>query len=321
MAPNPPNHPMVQRVRWEIGTQGVAPSEIATSLIRELAESQHGIVARRQLIGAGLGRDLIRERVRSGRLVIVHRGVFAVGHGRISLHGEWMAAALACGPGAYLSHGSAAHLWGMRRSRRPHEVIRVAGHRRPHGIWLHQTRSLPAEDVTIEAGIPVTSIERTVMDQAGRLEDRQIEQMLVAAERSRRLDWRELQRIIEQGNGRKGLRRLRRVAAGVDTYAADAVSPLEVDFLSLCRKANLPFPQVNVLVEGYLVDFYWPNAKTIVETDGYAFHSDRPAFEKDHESTVALTAAGYKVHRATYRMLKSNPRLLLRLLRKDVGVP
>jgi hypothetical protein len=289
-------------------------------LIRGLAEKQHGIVARRQLMEAGLGRDLIRDRVRSGRLVTVHRGVFAVGHGRIGLHGEWMAATLACGPGAYLSHGSAAHLWGMRRSRRPHEVIRVAGHRRPHGVWLHQTRSLPAEDVTTEAGIPVTSVERTAMDQAGRLSDRQLEQMLVAADRSGCLDWCELQRVISQGNGRKGLRRLRRVAAGVDPRAADAISPLEVDFLALCRRANLPTPQVNVLVDGRLVDFYWPGAKVIVETDGYAFHSDRPAFERDHESTVVLTAAGYTVHRATYKMLKSNPRPLLYLLRKDLRV-
>ena len=111
------------------------------------------------------------------------------------------------------------------------------------------------------------------------------------------------------------------MAAGVDPHAADAVSPLEVDFLALCTRAKLPTPQVNVLVEGHLVDFYWPGAKVIVETDGYAFHSDRPAFERDHESTVALTAAGYKVHRATYRMLKSNPRPLLLLLRKDLRGP
>jgi Protein of unknown function (DUF559)/Transcriptional regulator, AbiEi antitoxin len=283
-------------------------------MIRELAERQHGVVARRQLIALGLGRDLIRERVRTGRLIELHRGVFAVGHRRISLHGEWMAATLACGPNAYLSHGSAAQLWGLRRSRRPHEVIRRAGHRRPHGVWLHQTRSLPDKDVTVEAGIPVTSIERTIMDNAGRFDDRQLEHMIVDAERSGNLNWRELQRVIEEGNGRRGLHRLRRVAARIDPRAADAVSPLEVDFFSLCQKAGLSLPQVNVLVEGHLIDFYWPKSKLIVETDGYTYHKDRAAFERDHEVTVALAAAGYTVLRVTYRMLKSDPSSFLALV-------
>jgi hypothetical protein len=301
-----------------MGALCVAPSGAVTSAIRELAETQHGIVARRQLSEMGIGRNLIWERVRSGKLIVIHHGIFAVGHRRIGLHGEWMAAALACGPGAYLSHGSAAQLWGIRRSRRPHEVIRVSGHRRPHGVWLHQTRSLPEGDVTVEIGIPVTSIERTLMDNAGRLDDRQLERMLVAADRSGRLRWPELQRVIEQGNGRKGLRRLRRVSNRVDPRAADSVSPLEVDFFSLCQKAGIPLPQVNVLVEGYIVDFYWPQARVIVETDGYAYHKDRPAFEKDRESTVYLTAAGYTVHRATYRMLKVKPDLLLNVLCREL---
>lgn len=231
-----------------------------------------------------------------------------------------MAATLACGPNAYLSHGSAAQLWGMRGSTRPYEVIRVSGHRRPHGIWLHQTRSLPDEDVTVEGRIPVTTVERTIMDNAGRLDDRQLERMIVEAERSGQLRWPELQRVIEQGNGRKGLRRLRRVAAGIDPRAADSISPLEIDFFSLCQKAGLPLPQVNVLVEGHRADFFWPKSRVIVETDGYAYHKDRAAFERDHESTVRLTAAGYKMHRATYRMLKRNPRPILDLLRRDLGV-
>jgi hypothetical protein len=179
---------------------------------------------------------------------------------------------------------------------------------------------LPEEDVTVEAGIPVTTIERTIMDNAGRLDDRQLERMLVAAERSGQLRWSGLQRVIEQGNGRKGLRRLRRVAARIDPHAADTISPLEVDFFSLCQKAGLPLPQVNVLVEGHWVDFYWPKARLIVETDGYAYHKDRGAFERDHESTVRLSAAGYKVHRATYRMLERNPGPVLALLEQDLGV-
>jgi len=304
----------VQRVRQASHGKDVAPSDEATIAIRELAERQHGVVARRQLIALGLGRGLIQDRLDSGKLVELHRGVFALGHRRISLHGEWMAATLACGPNAHLSHGSAAQLWGIRGIRRPHEVLRVSGHRRPHGVWLHQTRSLPDEDVTIEAGIPVTTIERTIMDNAGRLDERQLEHMIVDADRSGRLNWQELHRRMEQGNGRKGLRRARRVAARIDPRAADTISPLEVDFFSLCQRAGMPLPQVNVWIEGHLVDFYWPQAKVIVETDGYKYHKDRVAFERDHETTVALTAAGYMVHRATYRMLKRDPGPFLTLV-------
>ncbi|MGE5281137.1 MAG: endonuclease domain-containing protein [Chloroflexota bacterium] len=177
---------------------------------------------------------------------------------------------------------------------------------------------MPEKDVTVEAGIPVTTIERTIMNLAGRLDDRQLEHLIVDAERSGRLDWGELQRVIEEGNGRKGLRRLRRVAARVDPRAADSVSPLEIDFFSLCQSRDLPLPQVNVLVEGHWADFYWPKAKLVVETDGYAYHKDRASFERDHEVTVALAAAGYTVHRATYRMLKDNPKPILDLLARSL---
>jgi predicted transcriptional regulator of viral defense system len=304
----------VKRLFVRSQRKSVAPDE-ATVVIRELAESQHGVVARRQLLALSVGSELIRDRVNSGRLLRLHQGVFAVGHRRIGLHGRWMAAVLACGPNAYLSHGSAAQMWGLRGTRPPYEVIRTAGHRRPHGVRLHQTRSLPEEDVTMESGIPVTTVERTLSDIAGRHDARQMEHALVAADRSRRLNWEELERVLEQSKGRKGRARLRRVAARVDPRAADAVSPLEVDFLALCQRADLPLPQVNVVVMDRVVDFLWPDAKVIVETDGYAFHGDRRSFERDRESTVMLTAAGYAVHRMTYRMLKSNPEPVLRLLR------
>jgi Protein of unknown function (DUF559) len=166
----------------------------------------------------------------------------------------------------------------------------------------------------MEAGIQVTSLERTLIDIAGRLDTRQLERALVAADRSRRLRWPELKRMLDESNGRKGAGRLRRVAEQVDPRAADALSPMEVDFLALCREAGLPLPQVNVLVERHLVDFFWPEARVIVETDGYRYHGDRPAFERDHESTVKLMAAGYRVLRATHRMLVRDPGPFLRLV-------
>jgi hypothetical protein len=124
--------------------------------------------------------------------------------------------------------------------------------------------------------------------------------------------------MVSHGRGRKGIGRLRRVAAQVDPGAVDAKSGLEVDFLALCREAGLPPPQVNVLVEGYLVDFYWPAQRVVAETDSYTYHRDRPAFESDHERTVALMAMGYEVHRATDRMLVFNPDPFLGLVRSSL---
>jgi len=124
-----PSHPKAQRVLREAPGKRVAPSVEATHAIRELAERQYGIVTRRQLLSIELGTGLIQDRVRSGRLLQIHRGVFAVGHRRIDRRGEWLAAVLACGPGAVLSHGSAADLWGLRGSHGRIEVTRTSGHR------------------------------------------------------------------------------------------------------------------------------------------------------------------------------------------------
>lgn len=197
-------------------------------------------------------------------------------------------------------------------------MARRSGGTRRRGIRLHQCRSLPAADITTEAGIPVTSTERTLLDIAARLDARQLERAIVAAERSGRLRWPELARVIAEGKGRKGTSRLRQVARGVDPRALDSRSPLEVDFFALCREAGLPLPEVNVLIEGRLVDFVWPRERVIVETDSYRYHRDRPAFERDHESTLALMAAGYTVHRVTYRMLERNPAPLLDNVRKSL---
>jgi hypothetical protein len=211
-------------------------------------------------------------------------------------------------------------LFDVRRSRGPIEVLRPSGgvwHRHPE-IRVHQTRSLPLGQVTYEQCIPVTTVERALLDMAARLDARQQERALVAADRSGRVDWPLLQRLVMRGRGRKGIRRLRRVAMEVDPRAVETSSPLEVDFLALCRESGVAPPQINVFVGPYLVDFFWPAQKVVVETDGYAYHRDRPAFESDHKRTVALTAAGYEVHRATYRMLAWDPDPFMSLVRRSL---
>lgn len=310
--------PTAHRVRDENHRKRDAPSgERATELIRELAESQHGVVARRQLLEMGLGPGLIQDRVRSGRLMPLHRGVFALGHRRIGLRGEWMAAVLASGPAAVLSHGSAAHLWGVRRSRGAIEVTRSSGGVGQARIRVHQAK-LRSGETTIRARIPVTTVERMLVDMAGRLDERQLEYLIVDADRAGLLRWSRLNDLLDQSSGRIGIGRLRGVVEAIDPGAAETRSSLEIDFLALCRKAGLPPPQVNVLVENQLVDFLWPEERVLVETDGFDYHRDRRAFERDHESTLALEAAGYTVRRVTYRMLKRDPGRFLGEVRRSL---
>jgi very-short-patch-repair endonuclease len=171
----------------------------------------------------------------------------------------------------------------------------------------------------IEAGIPVTTPARTLLDLAQRLDPKQMERALVAADRAGRISWPELREVVREGAGRRGRTMLWRLCGQVDPEAVETRSNPEVDFIALCRDANLPAPRTNVTIEGRLVDFLWPAAGLIVEVDSYQYHADRPAFERDHNSTVALMAAGYRVLRTTDLMLENDPAPFMRLVRGELG--
>lgn len=294
----------------------------ATAAIRELAERQHGVLAHRQLLELGAGRGLVFRRHEAGLLVPLHQGVYALGHRRITREGRWMAAVLACGPGAVLSHFSAGHLWNLCGSHGAVEVLRRSGGVRDDGhdgVRLHQTRRLEPFEATLERGIPVASIERVLLDLAARTDSKRLERIFVQAYKSGRLSWPGLGRILNRRRGCEGVGRLRRIALEVDPQVLETKSVSEVDFLALCRRAEIPTPSVNVLVEGHLVDFLWPAPKVIVETDSWGHHGDQPAFERDHETDVDLIAAGYDVHHATYKMLERNPDQFLKNVRRALA--
>lgn len=212
--------------------------------------------------------------------------------------------------GAVLSHFSAGRLWGMCGSYGPIEVLRQSGgfHPKGHrGVRLHQTRRLESYEVTLERGVPVAVMERVLLDLAGRTDSKRLERMFVQAYKRDDFSWSRLGRIITRRRGCKGVGKLRRIALEVDPEALEAKSPSEVDFLALWRDFDPSTPMVNVLVEGHLVDFLWPAQKVVVETDSWGYHGDPSAFEKDRQTDVDLTAAGYDVHRTTYKMLERNP--------------
>jgi hypothetical protein len=291
----------------------------ATALIRGLAERQHGVFSTWQLLDQGVNERIVASRRKGGILVPLHQGVYALAHTRLGQEGRAMAAVLACGPGAVLSHFSAGHHWGLCGSRGPTEVLRQSGGLEPkshENVRLHQTRRLHAYEVTVERGIPVTVIERVLLDLAGRTDVKRLERLFVSAYKRNDFSWPRLGRIIACRRGCKGVGKLRRIAHEVDPEALETKSPPEVDFLFLWRKMTMPMPSVNVLVEGHLVDFLWPEQRVVVETDSWSYHGHPLAFEKDHRRDVELTAAGYDVHRTTAKMLERDPGPFLQNVRR-----
>jgi very-short-patch-repair endonuclease len=276
--------------------------------IAELARRQYGVVATWQLAGLGLPQQAVSHRAVAGRLHRVHHGVYAVGHSLLTQPGRWMAAVLACGPGAALSHASAAALWDMRRT--DARIVDVAakrtGRKRP-GIRIHRPRRLPDTEVTARRGIPVTTPGRTILDLAATLSPSRLEHLLDQAEIQELTDYPSLDAIARAHPGHHGAAKLQAALrthyAGTNLTASD----LEILFKELCRAHGLPTPRVNNSVVGKDVDFLFADARLIVETDSWRFHKTRHAFENDRARDVLTTSAGYRTLRFTDRQLERHP--------------
>jgi putative AbiEi antitoxin of type IV toxin-antitoxin system/uncharacterized protein DUF559 len=285
----------------------------ATDLrIAELATRQHGVVARRQLLALGLSSSAIASRVAAGRLHPVRPGVYAVGHRVLSRRAQWMAAVLFGGGDAVLSHLSAAALWGIRGdSSGPIEVTVPARSRSRSGIRRHFA-PLPGDEMTTCAGIPATTVPRTIFDLAAALGLAAVEQALRESERLRLYDPLSLPVLLSRyprhrGNAvvRECLNRLRNLPPGVSR------EELETRFLAFLDAGDLPRPHRNAwLTVGprrYQVDCLWPQQRVIVELDGYATHGTRRAFESDRERDRKLAVAGYRIVRVTWWQLHDDP--------------
>jgi hypothetical protein len=239
-----------------------------------IAAEQYGVVTRAQLIELGLSEETIARRMRSGRLHPLHRGVYAVGHAAVGLHGRLLAAVLASGKGALLSHRSAAALWGMLSTSAPRIDVIVppaSGRRSTATIRIRRG----TRDGMVHLGIPVTSPRCTLHDlAAAKIPGWQLRKAMEVAEK-----------------------------LGEPVTPTGPRSPLEEAFLKLCDVA----PIVNGAIEGFEVDFHWPDARLVVETDGHEHHGTRAAFERDRARDQALAAAGWTVLRFTYRQVLEEP--------------
>jgi len=284
-------------------------------IILRIAARQHGVVSREQLVSAGVSADAVDRRLKRGRLGRLHRGVYVVEPLRPPRMRE-MAAALACGEAAAVSHWSAAVLWDVTRSSRSGLVDVTISHgdrRRMSGIRVHRVRRLSPEELTKLDGIPITTVGRTIIDLAGVADQRALEQALARACRLGLSDVAQIRSLLCDQGTRPGMRKLRAVLDGAEQPAFTR-SEAEERFLALLRKTHLPAPGANVNVGGYEVDFLWRAERLVVEIDGLAYHGTSWSFESDRRRDAELTAAGFRVMRVTWRQLVDEPQgLLVRL--------
>ncbi len=288
------------------------PSPRGDRLIGDLADRQHGVVAYDQLVALGYTRQMIRTRVATGRLHPLHYAVYALGRRRLTPNGHRMAAVLAAGDGALLSHRSAGALWGMLQSGGTKIEVTVTGTgraKRP-GLTIHRTRALHPADRSAHQNIPATSPARTLLDLAGVLDRDRLLRAIENADRLGIFDLRQLEKAIKRRPNAKGSQTLSDLLA---TYRdpPPTRSELEREFLDLVGRAGLPEPHTNVLVAGLEVDFYWPKFRLVVELDGRAYHSSPRAFETDRIRDATLQRHDCKVLRVTPRRLRRQPEAVL----------
>lgn len=288
-------------------------------LIGELATRQHGVVSRHQLLASGVGGRAISRRLAAGRLHTVHRGVYAVGHRVLGPHGRWLAAVLACGDGAVLSHASAAAAWRIRPPKAGGTVdVTVPGDagRKRAGIRAHRVRLHP-EDVTTLAAIRITTPSRTLIDLATTYSSRQIEQALDETRYLRLLDRTALDAAMARAS--RGARALERVLADHVAGTTRTRSNLEEAFLALIRSAALPQPVVNAKVGRMTVDFLWSTQRVIVETDGHAYHDSPRRRRRDARRDALLRSWRYDVIRVAEADLRERPLAVIGLVASALG--
>jgi hypothetical protein len=257
----------------------------ADAEIGQIASRQHGVVTAAQLAGAGIDKDGVGWRVGTGRLHRLHRGVYAVGHRSLSWRGRWLAAVLAMGDGAVLSHGSAAALWQFLRPMGGPIQVTVSGdggRRARQGIVVHRSRTLTPSHVTMRHGIAVTTPARTIED---------------------------IRTEVEPYLFRRALRQAELAGHRVPHLSATkrTRSDLELLFLALCEDHGLPRPLVNHRVHGYRVDFFFVDHRLAVETDSWNYHRGSVAMEDDHARDLALRAHGIETRRYTGDQLEAAP--------------
>jgi very-short-patch-repair endonuclease len=280
----------------------------------ELAARQHGVVSRAQLLELGFNTKAIDRRLADRRLHVLWRGVYAVGRPDISRHGRMLAATLACGPDALISHGSAAELWEIASGpASPIHVSIIASYdRRLPGIVVHRRVALSPSDVAQRHGIPVTSPVCTLIDMATTVVRDDLEAAINQADSRDLASPEQLRAALDSAGGRPGVAALREILDRRTFTLTD--SELERRFLPIAARAGLPAPKSQVWLNGFRVDFYWPELGVIVETDGLRYHRTPAQQARDRIRDQAHAAAGFTPLRFTRAQVRFEPQHVQRIL-------
>lgn len=295
--------------RWLRGQYILDPPAIVR--VVALAEKQWGAISHRQLRDAGLSKQTISNWVLAGRLHRVLPGVYAVGHKRLSIEGKLRAALLYAGPGAVISHATAAWWWRIWDTEPTVIHISVPGKCSSTGwVRIHERRRVP---VVVERGLPVTPVPQMLLDIGSQVGPESMRRALIEADHLELLDVRDVERVM--GRGKPGSANLRAAVVAHFPELADTRSVLEQRFLDLCRNAEIHMPEVNVWLQGFLVDALWRKERLVVELDGMRDHAKPAAIERDRKRDLALRATGFLVLRYTWQQITSEAHLVVADLR------
>jgi very-short-patch-repair endonuclease len=293
--------------------------------IQALSSRQHGVVARWQLLGLGLGRDAISHRLTNGRLVPVQRGVYALGHAELRREGHMLGVVLRHGDAAVVSHRSAAAVWGIRPWSGTFVELTVPGRggtRKRRGRLVHRSGDIPSREQTVERGIPTTTLARTLLDLAAVVPPHHLRRAVERSEQAELFDLTEVQRVLDAHPGRPGRRPLLALLADFGDHGDTITrSDLEAMMLQICLDHDLPRPQVNRHDGIRESDFRWPAHRLVVEVDSWTFHGrTRRAFDSDRARDRALLRDGWRVARFTDRQILTSPAAIAHELRALIAL-
>jgi very-short-patch-repair endonuclease len=277
-----------------------------------VANRQLGLLTRDQLRACGLPPSTISRWVKAGLLHRLHPRVYVLGHTAMAPLGAELAAQLACGAGALISHRSAACLWGLIGDRPAVVDVTLVGRQcRPKsGICLHRSTRVDEREVRHKGPVRVTSPARTLIDLALEVSSEELERLVAEARVRRLLRAGELEKALARSGRRGGAGRLR-ARLRAEGEPGLTRSGGERLMRRLLRAAGLPQPLTNTRIAGYEVDFLWPAEKVVIEVDSWQFHGHRRAFESDRRKSMALEAAGYHVIRITAKQLRDESLLVI----------
>jgi very-short-patch-repair endonuclease len=286
---------------------GQSFSGLADRVIGGLAAKQHGVVARGQLLQAGLTPRQIEWRIHTGRLHEIHRGIYLVGHAVPPPLALEQAALLACGDASVLSHRSAANLWNLLRypASAPVWVTVPPGRNATRSKITVRRARVPRRDIRTRHGLCVTSPPRTVLDLSLLLDERELESVVAEAEFKSLASYAELKGQLEGNEGKRGVAKLRYVL-DVPGGPKRTRSHGERAMLRLLRRAGITGFETNARIHDYEVDFLWRDLRIVVELDGWDGHSGRIAFERDRLKIARLIAHGLTVVPVTGRQLRDD---------------